>query len=197
MINLFRFIGILFIECSAALLSGRNVLGLYNRIHDLFHINTKKMLGLHKMTDIEECYTLMFIVMMADGHPQFSLDMISKEIGLRMKLGDILQRCAENGLLEYVELTNKGWRSSVMLPRAKEHFSEIRNMYIHRGDKDPVLVEGIYKMLQNVYYMTQCNPAWTFISRRGDSEFRNRIMEGLSESERDSLTAGLGRQMPK
>lgn len=166
MLNLIRFVGILFIECSAALIAGRNPRKLVQRINALFNISPIEHTDL---TDLEKSYAFLFIVHMASGNPKISPQQIAEYIHMRKEeLDAILWNSMSNGLLAYEDNT-----SGILA-----HFSELRSIYIHESEKHEEVVKGIYKMLEHIYFLSNHNPAMTFISLKGDGEFRKSVLEG-------------------
>lgn len=170
MINLFRFISILTIECCAAIISGNNPVHLYRRVVDIFYLKPRMA---KNFTGLEEAYVVFLIILMADGQPKVPFDHIVRFFPSREDIGMFFRgvdKCRELGILDK---NDYGYYFS----EKRGHFSKLRNMYIHSAHKYPELTTDIYKMLRHVYYLTRCNPAWTFVSLRGDSEFRGKILE--------------------
>ncbi len=180
MTNILRFTGTLFIECLAAIFSGKDVRSLYKRIIDIFYIKPKNH---QDLTELENDYVFLFILMMASGKEQFSLGEIQKHIGQDDDtFQSIVSDCADHELISS-ESNQKSWADTTYsIDGALEHFSHIRNIYVHDGDTRPDVASGIYKLLEKVHYITRCNPAMTFISLKGDVEFREEILQRRKRS---------------
>lgn len=179
MINILRFIGILFVECSASVISGSNPVALYHRVVNLFHMKPRKS---DSLTDMEMGHSLFLIILMAQGEPQITLDEIRQSIDMSdSDFKDALQTCREVGLIGIIDESND-LDAEYVINDKRHQFSILRNNYIHSAEKYPELAVGIYKMLRHVYYVTQCNPAWTFVSLRGDVSFRELILQKTSQN---------------
>lgn len=147
---------------------------LCSRINALFNISRKNH---ENLTDLEKCYVFLFIVLMAKGEPQFSLEIIRKEIGMdEEEYKSIVDNCIQNGLLDYEQCDKGGLYCPYSISGVLAHFAELRSTYIHQPEMNEQVVEGIYKVLETAYYYTDCHPSMTFISLRGDREFRSNIM---------------------
>lgn len=180
MTNLLRFVGIMFLECSAALMSGKNVFGVLRRARDIFYIKPKDH---DSLTELEREYAVLFILIMANGNPQFSLDIIRQEMGMdEEEFEKIIDDCVYLGLIFGDRNDGMKMFSSYSFDRVYDHFRELRQIYIHDGDHRKDVVSGIYRLLEKVYHITRCNPAWTFISLRPDEEFRTKIQSKVFET---------------
>jgi len=173
MFNLLRLFVILSIECSAAIISGKNPFLLYKRMVSVFNMKQRRS---DSLTDLEQAYCVFLIILMAENNPQIKLKCIGDNINMENDIfKNNINKCKDLGLIEILDETDDQLMSEYIINHKKHQFSVLRNNYIHSAEKFPELTAGIYKMLRHVYYVTQCNPAWTFISLKGDKWFKEMI----------------------
>ena len=166
MTNLFRFIGILWIESMAALMAGRNPRKLFQRIRALFNIKPVE----HKeLKDLERCYVFLLMYMMASARHEISF----RDVAHYIKMSDE----ELNGII-WIGKSNRLIADEDEITGALPHFSELRSIYVHQADQNEEVVRGIYRILEHIYFVTGYSPAWTFISLKGDDNFAYEVMEG-------------------